>query len=184
MSAFDTARELRMPGIVIERAYLDPRQLSTRMKNAIKKMLRRGYTEGGWGSKSKQVAQKLAESHGLMLVGRNGRGFSVPNRSTYTDEAAAKVLALIDADEALYYMTTDSNENHRNYMKARYNGAREIVRANHAGYGRWVSMDSAELSAQCCEIFASMRTPQMIEKIEAMCDRIDAGEPIDIVVTQ
>ena len=158
--------------------------LSTRMKNMIKKMLRQGYTDGNWGSKSKQVAQKLAESHGLMLVERATRGFSVPDRKTYTDEAAAKVLALIDADEALYYMATSSNEHHRNYMKARYNGAREIVRANHAGYGRWVSMDSAELSAQCCEVFASMRTPQMIEKAEAMCDRIDAGEPIDIVVTQ
>jgi len=183
MSAFDTARELRMPGVVIERVVIDFGIVGTRMKNMVKKMLRQGYTEGGWSSQSKQLAQKLAEQYELMLVERSSRGFTVPLRSTYSAEVAEKVIELIDADEALILMDSpDHNNNYRAYIKGRYNGARARIRGDVTPYGRWVPMHNPELSAQCCALFELSRTPAIREAAEKVCDMLDRSERVEVTI--
>lgn len=184
MSAFDTARDLRLPGVVLTRAFVDPARMSTRMKNLVKKMIRQGHTEGGWNSKAKQLAQKLAECYGLVVVSRNLHGFSVPDRRLYSDEIATRVVELIDADRALYLMDMgDCNPVYRASVEDRYTGARaKVLEQTPEYYGRWVSIQSAQLCAQCCDLFATSRSPEVIEAAEKMCERIDNGDHIDISI--
>lgn len=183
MTILDTAREISLPGIVIGQVHIDPSKLSTRMKSMVKKMLRQGYTEGGWASKSKQLAEKVAQGSGIRLVGRSTRGFTAPHRGTYSPEIAEKVVALLDADEALCLMDNpDGTERYRDYSKRGYEGSRLRIRKDVTPFGRWVSMHNPELAAQCCELFASTRTPAMLEAVEKMCDRIDNNELIETTI--
>ena len=71
MSSFDTARDIRLPGLVIERVYIDPSKLTTRMKNSIKAMIRVGVLKGGWNSKAKQGAQKLPDGSDVLVLSQN-----------------------------------------------------------------------------------------------------------------
>lgn len=186
MSSFDTARDFRLPGVVVERVYIDPEQLSTRMRNMVKKMLRQGYTEGGWTSKSKQLARKIAEAQDLMLVSRSLHGFVAPNRNLYSDEVATKVVELLDADRALFFMemgAAGGNDNYRRSIEARYEGSRHKVLNDTPLYSRWVNVSNTDLCDQCCEAFASMRTPQLVEAAEKACGMIDRGEPIPITIS-
>lgn len=188
MSSFDTARDLRIPGIVIGAVFIDPKQLSTRMKNLTKAMLRSGVLEGGWSSKSKQLAKKIAEGTNVMLVDVNSRGLRIPERHTYDDATADEVCALFDADEALELM--DDNNVHRNqsHLKSitdrtreRHDGARAVVRGPHVN--RWRYVFSAELAQQIGAVFTSARSPAQIEAAEKLCDMLDDNTPIPITLS-
>lgn len=189
MSAFDTARDLRMPGVVIEQVYFDPNRLTTRMKNAVKQMLREGKAHGSWGSKSKQVAVKLAETCKLSLVSSTQWGWGVPDRNTYGTEQIERVLEIMDAAEALDLMhegqhySGDSLKRFQDRVRERYARDRGIVR----GYGtryRWVSRGTnIELMHQMIDVFANNRSAQQREDAEKVCDMIDRGERIAITIS-
>lgn len=188
MSAFDTARDIRLPGVVIERVYVDPKLLTTRMKNAVKKMLREGHAHGSWGSKSKALTVKLAECNDLMVVGSVGWGFNVPPRHTYGDDTVAEVLALIDADEALE-LIDDGNS----YSPEHVATAKDRTRKRHARHReiiqtgtpyRWMGRGhSKEIMFQMIDVFTKARSAAQIEAAEKLCDRIDAGDPIEVSIS-
>ncbi len=188
MSAFDTARDIRLPGVVIERVYVDPKLLTTRMKSAVKKMLREGHAHGGWNSKSKALALKLAECNHVMVVGSVGWGFTAPPRHTYGDDTVAEVLALIDADEALELIhdgevyNSQYVENVRAKTRASHERRRNIVRSS-ADF-RWLgSSHNKEIMFQMIDAFVKTRSAAQIEAAEKLCDRIDAGDPIEISIS-
>lgn len=190
MSAFDTARDVRLPGIVIDRVYIDPKQLTTRMKNAVKKMLREGKAHGGWGSKSKALAMKLSKCHDLSLVHSTGWGFYAPQRQTYDDEQVKQILHLIDADEAIELMQDardyGGNDQRTQYVQARtrerHARNRDIIQGNTSF--RWMAPSgNKEFMYQIIDIFANGRSAALREKAEKMCGMIDNNEPIPITLS-
>lgn len=185
MSAFDTARDLRLPGVMLERAWLDTHQLSSRMKNMVKKALRDGYTEGGWNSKARQLAKKIAEAQNLMLVDRSPHGFYCPLRNMYSDEALQQVIELLEADRAIYLTNAAHySAGYKDSIIVRYNTAIDSIRDGRHFSGRWISVYSTELCAQICAVFASQRSKDMMEAVETTCDMIDNGEAITITLSQ
>ena len=189
MSSFTTARDIRLPGVVIGEVYIDPKQLSSRMKNMIKTMLRSGILKGGWFSQSKQLAKKIAEGTDVLLVSVNSRGLHIPALGTYGNAAADEVCALLDADEALELMndsqtySADTLERVSERTREQHNMARALVRGAHTYPHAWASMFSPELTQQVAEVFVSARTPAQIEAAEKLCDMIDDGTPIPITLS-
>lgn len=184
MSSFDTARDVRLPGVVIESAYIDTSRLSTRMKNMVKHTLRIGYTEGGWNSKSRQLAKKIADARGLSMVDRSPYGFLPPPRKLYSDDVAAQVRELLDADKALYLVEmADYSESYKHTIRDRYALADAELRIHTGLEPRWISVRNPDLCAQMCSVFAAQRTPYLIEQAEKTCDMIDRGEPIAITIS-
>lgn len=188
MSSFDTARDLRLPGIKIERVYIDPSKLTTRMKNSVKAMIRSGVLKGGWNSKAKQLAQKLAEGSDVLVLSTSGRGFYAPDRHTYSDAVAEEICGLVDADEALELMEDTRAHQGSPYMDAvtrrtreRHEETRRVVRLR--TYGRWCWMYSDELTAQVAQVFATTRSPKQIKAAEKLCDTLDRNEPIPITLS-
>lgn len=189
MSAFDTARDMRMPGVVLGKVYIDPKLLTTRMKNAVKKMLREGMTHGGWGSKSKQIAKKLSECYDLRIISSSEWGFTVPPRHTYDETHIAKVIELIDADEALEVMDDAQANRDARYVeqiiartRERHEDNRNIVRGVGGG-SRWMRPGfSKEIKQQIVGVFTSTRTPELIAKAQRVIDMIDNNEPIEITI--
>jgi hypothetical protein len=188
MSAFDTARDIRLPGVVIERVYIDPKLLTTRMKNAVKKMLREGRAHGSWSSKSKALAMKLAECNDVMVVGSTGWGFSAPPRHTYGDDTIAEVLALIDADEALELIDDAQHypaphlHNVQKRTRDKHERNREIIRI--ATPHRWMGRGhSKEIMFQMIDVFTKTRSQHLIERAEKVCAMLDNNEPIEISIS-
>jgi hypothetical protein len=188
MSAFDTARDLRLPGVVIENVYLDTKLLTTRTKNAVKKMLRSGHAHGSWSSNSKALAMKLAEGNDVMVVGSTNWGFLIPNRPTYGDKQVKEMIELIDAAEALELLSDAQNyaDSYLDRVQARtrqrHEHHREMVR--HQTRHRFFGYSANKiLMDQMVEVFTSNRSSQQIEAAEKLCDRIDAGERITIRIS-
>ena len=191
MSSFDTARDVRIPGLVLGEVFIDPKLLSVRMKNMVKEMLRSGRLKGGWSSKSKQLAKKLVEGTDIMVVDASSRGVRIPDRHTYSDAIAEEVCALIDADEALELM--DDNHRHRNQThlegitartREQHNTSRYVVHNKASNHGhRWCYMFSAELAQQICTLFAATRSPAQIEAAEKLCDMLDNNTPIPVTLS-
>lgn len=188
MSAFDTARDVRLPGIVIRDVFIDPKQLSPRMKNMVKTMLRSGALKGGWNSKSKQLATKIVERTNVMTVDVGLRGLHAPARHTYSDAIVKEVCALIDVDEALELMDDNQLYGHainietmNKRTRDRHARIRETVRTNHPH--RWCWMFSQELTQQVADLFLSARTREQIEAAEKLCDMLDNNTPIPITLS-
>ena len=191
MSAFDTARDLRIPGVVISQVHIDTGQLSVRMKNMVKDMLRKGIVSGGWSSKARQVAEKLAEGRGIRLVVAREHGFFAPHRALYDPDVAERVCELISADEMLE-LANDQNLAHtRDYTnkimhrtRERHDASRATVR-NHtpATHSRWCHMYSSELSQEVAKVFAENRSDQELAAAEELCGCIDRSELIAVPIT-
>lgn len=190
MSAFDTARDIRLPGVVVESVYFDPKLLSTRMKNAVKKMLREGKAAASWSSKSKALALKLAEACDLRVVGVTHWGFHAPPRNTYGTDQVEEIMRLIDADEAMelmqdaqQYGTGDQRSAYvQKRTRERHDRNRDVIR-NYTEY-RWIAPSAnREFMHQMIGIFASTRTAAELEKVEKVCDKIDNGERIAITIS-
>lgn len=188
MSAFDTARDIRLPGVVIERVYVDPKLLTTRMKNAVKKMLREGHAHGGWSSTSKQLAQKIADSQGLRVVGSTGYGFTAPQRHTYGDNQIEELLRISEADEAIELMDDSQHyvgpqlQNVQRRTREKHERNREIIRD--ATPYRWIAPGAnKDFMAQMIDVFTKTRSQHLIERAEKVCDMLDNNEPIDIFIS-
>lgn len=188
MSAFDTARDLRLPGIVLESVYIDPTQLTTRMKNAVKGYLKAGYAEGGWSSKSKQLAQKLASTAGVTLISANGNGLYIPRHLKLTNEVTAEVMELVDAHETLSLISIrrdyDDNpkyiERAEEYCRNRHKEMRDSVKGKNPS--RWLTVDNEDIRAQMGMAFMKCRNAEELEMVETICSMINNGVriPIDL----
>lgn len=188
MSSFDTARDIRLPGVVIERVYIDPKQLTTRMKNTVKKSLREGHASGGWQSKSKQLVQKIADATGVRLVTSTGYGFIAPPRHTYGDKEIEELLRISEADEAVELM--DDAQTHisrhlehvQKHTRTKHERNREIIRGH--TMHRWIAPGSnKDFMKQMIEVFVNSRTPQLVERAEQVCAMLDNNEPIPITLS-
>ena len=188
MSAFDTARDLRMPGVVIDRVYIDPKLLSTRMRTAIKTMLRAGHAPGSWSSKSKSLAVKLAERFDLLLIRSHSHGgWCVPGRHRYSDSTAKRVEQVIDASETVGLIAArqqhsgDYLELYLKRIRELHAEARRLVHSGHPTY-RWATMTSVGFVEQAAQIFAEGRSAAEREAVEKVCDMLDNGTHIEIKV--
>lgn len=186
MSSFDTARDLRLPGVRLERAYIDPTAIGTRMRNMPKKMLRQGYTEGGWSSKSKQLAAKISDCYDLRVIDRNSYGFRVPERASYSDADAKVMLELIDAAEAIELMNVkphSMSEREKEYIKDRMDTARTVIAGRGYVRHRWVTIYNGSLVDQICATLAKTRSHTVLEATEDICKKLDDGLAIDITLS-
>ena len=191
MSAFDTARDLRLPGLVIGQAHIDPSHLGVRMKKMVMTMIRKGVYEGGWSSKSRQLAHKLVEGTDIRMVAAHSRGFYAPKRHTYSDEVAEQVCKLIDADEAIELMSDAQGRAPKGYQESimerareKHREARDVIWGNVSGvHSRWCWVYSSEISKQITEIFASTRQPAEMEAAERLCDKLNNNELIPVQLT-
>jgi hypothetical protein len=189
MSAFETARDIRMPGVVLDRVYIDPSLLTPRMKNAVKKMLREGYAKGGWSSKARQLAVKIAAARDLHVVDSNLWGFCVPPFNTYGPKQVKEALELIDAAQLIELMEDASRFTEPSYVttqqnrtRSRYDNYKFIV--THNCDRRWIGRCSnKELTQQIADVFISCRTPALIERAEKVCDMLDNNEHIQIRIS-
>lgn len=189
MSSFDTARDIRLPGLVIERVYIDPSKLTTRMKNSIKAMIRGGVLKGGWNSKAKQLAQKLTDGSDVMVLSTNGRGFYAPSRRSYNAAVAEEVCTLIDADEALELMADSQTYGNHHHIEVimertrnRHKDAKIVV--NTTAPHRWCYMHSTELVEEIAKLFATTRSAKQIEAAEKLCDMLDNNTPMPITLSK
>jgi hypothetical protein len=188
MSAFDTARDVRLPGVVIENVRIDPKLLTPRMKNSVKKMLREGWAHGSWGSQSKQLALKLSETHAVQLIDSNKWGFKVPPRDTYGLEQLEELLRLVAADEALDLMDDVQRHGGTSHLRAAQDGTRNKHTRNRQTFTgentyRWVRTFNRELAGQMLAVLTSSRPPHLRESAEKLCAMLDNNEPIPINIS-
>lgn len=71
---------------------LDPTQITTRIKNAIKRQLRQGRVTGGWRSQSRAIAEHLATKFKLPVVRDSWRGMRVPYANSEQRSALAELV--------------------------------------------------------------------------------------------
>lgn len=189
MSAFETARDLRMPGVVLDRVYIDPSMITPRMKNAVKKMLREGYAKGGWSSKARQLAIKIAEARHLHVVEASLYGVRVPPFSTYGPAQVKEALELLDAAQVVELLDDASRFTQPEYVahaqsrtRVRYDNYRFII--THDYSNRWVGRcANDEVMRQLAAVFINCRTPALIERAEKVCDMLDNNEHIQIHIS-
>lgn len=183
MSIYDTARQLKISGVVVQ-AHIDPTQITPRIKKMTQAMLRKGKLKGGWNSKSMQLARQLMRDTNLPVL----NGWDTMFRcQPLTDADLAQFDEWFEADVALEKMKLsgkdDSHNHHHYYLKRLDTNVAENKRAvrklgdTHMTQF-YLRFDSQELKEAAHEKLLSLRLPEDVAALNALADRLDDPTPI------
>ena len=190
MSVFETARALHLPGVCVEKVYIDPTQLTPRMKNMVQRMLRNGYTVGGRSSQSKRLAVKLAETFKIPLLELyRTSGITLPEKRAYAEHDVDRLVELIDTSEMLGLLDAQERWGGGAYVNER----KEMVRQDHDEMRarvrgddnkRWLQLANEDIATQAMAVLVRARGPKALDEVERVCDMLDRGEAIPITLTK
>jgi hypothetical protein len=184
MSIYDTARQLKISGVVIQ-AHIDPTQISPRIKKMTQAMFRKGKLKGGWSSKSMQLARQLMRDKHLPVL----NGWDSMFRCQHLSPAnLAQFDEWFDADAALEKMKMTQAQMDSRWYVDRINtniveNKRMIRKLDHTHMIQfYLRIDSPEMREQIHERLLELRLPEDVAALNALADRLDDPTPIPMKI--
>lgn len=176
MNGYDYARKIiYMPGMQVE-AWINPVNISPRIKKATQKMVRTGVLNGGYRSTSRMLAtQLLMDSKAGVSASANKWGVTIYN-AVLTHDTKASIIELLEA--ARMIEIADKPESNHAYINSRYKRAMSLdLRGDRA-----ISMSCyvVPINQQIAEIAAASRLPSQIKAANALADQLDDVAPIKV----
>ena len=153
---------------------LYPQRLGVRMRNSIIRMLENRIIEGGWASKSRQIAQALSEKYGLQCGVNNRNGIRVLGLSA---EAAPRIREVVHADWTAWLL--ENPEYNKGYFKGLHDKAMEYIDACDQNF--YMTMHDKVSIRKVVEILAEDTAQELKEKSKRVADMLRGTEPIHII---
>jgi hypothetical protein len=180
MSIYDTARQLKIPGVVVH-AHIDTTQITPRIKKMTQAMFRKGKLKGGWASKSMQLARQMMRDKNLPVLGGWDTMFRCQQLSPSDLEQFDE---LFEADSALEKMKLAGKEDSNVWYLKRLDvnvienkrAIRKLTDKHLTQF--YLRFDNQELREQLHEKLLAMRLPEDIAALNALADRLDDPTPI------
>lgn len=155
---------------------LDPNQVSVRVKNSVKRMLRKGRITGGWSSQSAKLAEHIRDKFELPVTRDNWRGVQI---STISMETKAKLKEIVQADWAV--MNLDgARYAHVPYYRDQYNETLKTLESPDTK-DFYIDILDKGLCEQARDLLVSQITEADKAKIENAIAYLDGTQPIHIV---
>ena len=180
MSIYDTARQLKISGVVVQ-AHIDPTQISPRIKKMSQAMLRKGQLKGGWNSKSMQLTRQIMRDSNLPML----NGWDTMLRcSQLSPDDLAQFDEWFDADAALEKMKMTAAQTDSRWYVDRIatnviENKRAIRKLNPKHLVQfYLRLDSPDMREQINDKLLSLRLPEDVAALCALADRLDDPTPI------
>jgi hypothetical protein len=174
-----TARKLRLPGVVV-RAEIIPQRISPRIKSMVQKMLRAGVLTGGWQSQAKRLAGALIEATDPTVPHiriHKGYGSTVFNASHLLNYS--RMDELIEANylmEVLRHCNPAAERRYADNFKHRIRNA--SIEGEYIGVGNSDNTLCAEFVAAFTDTYA----PSTKARHAALAALLDGTNPIAITI--
>lgn len=152
---------------------LYPQRLGVRMRNSIIGMLENRVLVGGWSSKSRQIAQALADNNGLQVSTGNWHGVRVMG---LTADTAPLVADVARADFIAWSL---ENSGYGKYYKDRYEEAMRDI--NNLDQNFFVMLHDKESIRKVVAILAEHTPQELKDKSKAVANLLRGTEPIRII---
>ena len=153
---------------------LHPQTLGVRMRNSVIRMLENRIIEGGWSSKSRQIAQALSEKYGLQCGVNNWNGIRILGMS---ERAAPRIRDIVVADWTAWLL---ENPTYRNgYYRGLHDGALQYI--DNLDQNFYVTMHDKVAIRKIVEILTEDTAQELKEKSKKVADMLRGTEPIHII---
>lgn len=174
MNSYDYGRKItQMPGFRVE-AWIDPTQISPRIKKSAQKMIRTGIMNGGYRSAARMLADQLMKDARIGVSAcANKWGVTIFN-AVLTHDTKADIINLLEAGRMIEI--ADKPESNHAYIDSRYRRAMSMdMRPDRA-----ISLSCyvVPINQQIAEVAAASRTPFMIAEANKLADQLDDVAPI------
>jgi hypothetical protein len=156
---------------------LYPQRLGVRMRNSIIRMLENRVLNGGWSSKSRQIAQALAAKHHLQCGINNWNGLRVLGLSA---EAAPLVLEVVHADWTAWVLEEPTYRT--GYYKQQYDNAMASIKAADSNF--YITMHDKESIRKVIAILTDHTSQELKDKSMQVANLLRGTEPIEIITFQ
>ena len=156
---------------------LHPQRLGVRMRNKIIRMMEARAIEGGWSSKSRQIAQALAAKHHLQCSVNNWNGVRVIGLS---EAAAPSVAEIVHADWTAWLL--ENPEYNKGYYSGQHTQAMQSISSLDSNF--YITMHDKESIRKVIEILAEHTTQELKDKAKQVADMLRGTEPIEIITFQ
>lgn len=174
MSVYDTARKLRMAGVVVH-AHIDPNMMTPRINKSIETMLRTGIYKG-WSSKAAQVARHL--TFGLPCVYADRYSVNVRNHVHFESFDTPQIRELVEAERVIQ-LASSSHEHYTRTVNDYYESTMAGLSDANQHYFR---IRVPELQQQFMQLLSARRTESYVKRAHALADRFASGETFPIVI--
>jgi len=153
---------------------LYPQTLGVRMRNSIIRMLESRTIEGGWASKSRQIAQALSEKYGLQCGLNNWNGIRILGMS---DRTAPRIREVVVADWTAWLLENPT------YRNGYYSGLHEVALQyiDSLDQNFYVTMHDKVSIRKVVEILTEDTAPELKEKSKQVADLLRGTEPIHLI---
>ena len=172
---YDRARLLGTPGIEAT-IRLNPIGWSTRLRNGVVKSLRTGIVPGGWGSKTRKIAELILRSRQLQRIQTDGWYITVMEPLTLPPDAEFQALQILQTDFAVARLKGTSEYHLRSKKEAIERLEKSAIGTKHCMHFR--------LDEPYCKEFASLIAANLPEwetkERNKLADDIVAGRTITI----
>lgn len=162
-----------MPGTKVS-VTLYPQKLGVRMRNSVIRMLENRTLEGGWSSKSRQIALAVAEKHGIQCSNNHWNGMRVLGLSA---EAAPHIREVVHAEWTAFLLERPEYRN--GYYKDSYDKAMECLDACDQNF--YMTMHDKNSIRKVVEILTEHTTQEMKDKSKQVADMLRGTEPIHLI---
>ena len=173
MNNNDRGRLTGMPGTETT-VKLYPQRLGVRMRNSIIRMLENRILEGGWSSKSRQIAQALAIENGLQVGSNNWNGLRVLGLSA---KAAPLIKEVVHADWTAWVLEEPSYR--QGYYKEQFVKAMDSLDAVDQNF--YVTMHDKDSIRKVVEILADHTSQELKDKAKHVANLLRGTEPIHLI---
>jgi hypothetical protein len=183
-SIYTIADKLRTPGIKIRDVVIAPDEITKRLKMSVQRMLRKGATQGSWSSKAKRIAVALNDTYSLGLISKyHSCSLYVP--AGVSDAGIEQLCGLVEANLLLELMS-DAERSLPEYVERHQKQTRERhalrIERLKAGDQVYLPFQTVELADEAVALCVTVRTQEQIDKSEALCRDLEAGNEIAITI--
>lgn len=174
MTCTERGRATGLPGTV-STVTLYPQRLGVRMRNNIIRMIECRIIQGGWSSKSRQIAEKLAEKYGLQVALNNSyRGVRVVGLS---EQAAPLIQEVVHADWTAFIL--ENPEYRKGYYYSQYQRCISDIESCDSNF--YITLHENYSIRKVCEILAEHTTQELKDKSKQIADLLRGTEPIQLI---
>lgn len=169
---YEASRMLTTQGISADIKF-DPTQVTTRLRNSIRKQVESGVMTGGWSSHASRIAKILCNQFGVKYTDKTWYGVRIP---VVSKEYREQFIELVQADIAAYILDDDAPYNHT-WEKEH---AEQSVQHIKTGRETNVRTHSQHYQEKLRDLIMTTRTPRELAHAKEVAAMIDAGQPITI----
>ena len=157
---------------------LYPQRLGVRMRNSIIRMLENRVLNGGWASKSRQIAQALAIKHGLQVGSNNNwNGIRVLG---LTPQAAPLIKEVVHAEWTAWLLAQPTYRS--GYYRDQFDKAMVAIAAHDQNF--YITMHDKESIRKVIAILADHTSQELRDKSMQVANLLRGTEPIEIITFQ